>query len=158
MRRVEAGLRAWSGASQRAQWANPRAAGGRLSWSTRLSLSYPLFNGFSREDAVQRAESNASNAAASAADARLKARADLEKTLNALKLAEQNLAITKEAVDVAREDLRVQEERYRLGMSTILDRITSQIAVKTAENNEVAARYDYEIARAQLEALIGRAL
>jgi hypothetical protein len=27
-----------------------------------------------------------------------------------------------------------------------------------AENNEVSARYDYEVARAQLEALIGRAL
>ena len=141
-------------------WFNQNAAfnGGNLSWSTRLSLSYPLFNNFTREDAVTRAEANETNLAATAADARLKARADLERNLNALKLAEEQVALTKEAVDVAREDLRVQEERYKQGMSTMLDRITSQVNLATAENNEIAARYDYAIARAQLEALIGRAL
>jgi len=141
-------------------WFNQDAAvtGGKLSWSTRLSLNYPLFNGFSREDNIARATAAERNAAALAADARLKARADLERTYNALKLAEEQVALSRQAVEVAREDLRVQEERYKLGMSTILDRITSQINVMDAENNEVAARYDYEIARAQLEALIGRAL
>ncbi len=141
-------------------WFNQSAAinGGRLSWSTRLSLSYPLFNGFSREDNIARASATERNAAATAGDARLKARADLERTLNALKLAAEQVALSKEAVEVAREDLRVQEERYKLGMTTILDRITSQVNLMDAENNEVAARYDYEIARAQLEALIGRTL
>ena len=141
-------------------WFNQSAAvnGGRLSWSTRLSLSYPIFNGFSREDNIARAAATERNAAATAADARLKARADLERTLNALKLAAEQVALSKEAVEVAREDLRVQEERYKLGMTTILDRITSQVNLMDAENNEVAARYDYEIARAQLEALIGRTL
>ncbi|HEX6558083.1 MAG TPA: TolC family protein, partial [Longimicrobiales bacterium] len=141
-------------------WFNQNAAinGGRLSWSTRLSLSYPLFNGFTREDNIARASATERNALATATDARLKARADLERTLNALKLAEEQVGLSKQAVEVAREDLRVQEERYKLGMSTILDRITSQINLMDAENNEVAARYDYEIARAQLEALIGRAL
>lgn len=141
-------------------WFNQTAAlnGGRLSWSTRLSLSYPLFNGFTREDNIARASAGERNAVAAAADARLQARAGLERTLNALKLAEEQVSLSKQAVEVAQEDLRVQEERYKLGMSTILDRITSQINLMDAENNEVAARYDYEIARAQLEALIGRAL
>jgi outer membrane protein TolC len=131
---------------------------GRLSWSTRLSLSYPLFNGFVREDNIARAEANARTSSATFADAKLKARADFERVMNALKLATEQVSLSKQAVEVAREDLRVQEERYKLGMSTILDRITSQVNLLDAENNEVAARYDYEIARAQLEALIGRSL
>lgn len=141
-------------------WFNQNAqfTGGNLSWTTRVSLSYPLFNGFTREDNIARAENNARNAAATLTDARLKARADLERNLNALKLAAEQIALTKEAVEVAREDLRVQEERYKQGMTTILDRITSQVNLMDAENNSVIARYDYEIARAQLEALIGRAL
>lgn len=141
-------------------WFNQNAAlsGGNLSWSTRVSLSYPLFNGFTREDNIARAEANARNAAATATDARLKARADFERVMSALTLAGEQVSLSRQAVEVAREDLRVQEERYRLGMSTILDRITSQVNLMDAENNEVAARYDYEVARAQLEALIGRAL
>lgn len=141
-------------------WFNQTAAfdGGNLSWSTRVSLSYPLFNGFTREDNIARAEIGARNAAATSADARLAARADFERVKNALDLAAEQVALSGQAVEVAQEDLRVQEERYRLGMSTILDRITSQVNLMDAENDEVAARYDYEIARAQLEALIGRAL
>ena len=44
-------------------WYNQQAAfdDGRLSWVTRLSLSYPLFNGFVREDNIARAEANARN-------------------------------------------------------------------------------------------------
>jgi outer membrane protein len=141
-------------------WFNqdPTFNDGRLSWSMGLGISYPLFNGFTREDQIARAEASSRNASATYADARRRARADLERVLSALRLAEEQVSLTKQAVDVAREDLRVQDERYKLGMSTMLDRITSLVAVMEAERSEVAARYDYEIARAELEALIGRNL
>ena len=59
---------------------------------------------------------------------------------------------------VAEEDLRVQQDRYRLGASTILDQIQSQENLVQAETDVVTTRYDYQIARAELEALLGRAL
>lgn len=141
-------------------WFNqdPTFNDGRLSWNMGLGISYPLFNGFSREDQISRAESTARNATATYADARRRARAELERVLSALRLAEEQIDLSRQAVEVAREDLRVQDERYKLGMSTILDRITSQVNLMDAERAEVAARYDYEIARAELEALIGRSL
>jgi outer membrane protein len=141
-------------------WFNqdPTFNDGQLSWSMGLGINYPLFNGFTREDQVARANATARNATATYADARRRARADLERVLSALRLAEEQVALTRQAVEVAREDLRVQDERYKLGMSTMLDRITSLVAVMEAERAEVAARYDYEIARAELEALIGRNL
>jgi outer membrane protein TolC len=141
-------------------WFNsdPTFNDGQLSWSMGLGISYPLFNGFTREDNVARAENATRNANATYADARRRARAELERVLSALRLAEEQVSLTKQAVEVAREDLRVQEARYQQGMSTILDRITSQVSLMDAERNEVAARYDYEIARAELAALIGRAL
>jgi outer membrane protein TolC len=137
---------------------NPTFNDGRLSWSMGLGINYPLFNGFTREDQIARAEATARNASATYADARRRARAELQRVLSALRLAEEQVALTKQAAAVAREDLRVQDERYKQGMSLILDRITSQVALMDAERNEVAARYDYEIARAELEALIGRTL
>jgi len=141
-------------------WANenPSLAGGRTSWSGRLSLSYPLFNNFSREDQVTRASVQAMTAKATAEDARRTARAQLERLLGALRLAEAQIALSRQAVAVAEEDLRVQEERYRLGVTTILDRITSQQNLIQAEMDLVSARFDYQIARAELEALVGREL
>ncbi len=137
---------------------NPTFNDGQLSWNMGLGISYPLFNGFTREDQVARAEASARNASATYADARRRARAELERVLSALRLAEEQVALNQQAVAVAQEDLRVQEARYQQGMSTILDRITSQVNLMDAERNEVAARYDYEIARAELAALIGRPL
>jgi outer membrane protein TolC len=63
-----------------------------------------------------------------------------------------------EAVEVAEEDLRVQLQRYALGAATILDRIASQEALAEAESRQVVSRHDYELVRAELEALVGREL
>jgi len=52
----------------------------------------------------------------------------------------------------------VQQRRYELGATTLLDLLTSQTQLDTARNALIRARYDYRVARAQLEALIGRDL
>jgi outer membrane protein len=132
--------------------------GGRTSWNTGLSLSYPLFNRFTREDGYERARVNARTTQYALDDARRQARAGVRSAIDGLRLAEQQIAIAREAVAVAAEDLRVQQTRYELGASTILDQITSQASIVNAELNLIAARYDYLVARARLEALVGRQL
>jgi outer membrane protein len=54
--------------------------------------------------------------------------------------------------------VRVQQQRYNIGASTLLDLLTSQTALAQAQQALIQARYDYRIARAELEALIGRDL
>jgi outer membrane protein TolC len=78
--------------------------------------------------------------------------------LASLSAARSKIEITQTSVAAAREDLRVQQERYRLGASTIVDVLTSQEALNQAEVDVVVARFDYLRAKAQLEALIGRTL
>ena len=131
---------------------------GRTSWSTRLNLSYPLFNGLQREASVDRANAQLSVARAQADEAVRGAISELEGLLAQLELAEQQIAILVESVEVAREDFRVQQERYDLGAATILELVSSQIALLQAENNLINARYDYQITRAELESLVGRQL
>lgn len=131
---------------------------GLTSWSTRLSVSYPLFNGLQREADVDRATARLTVAEARAADAARAVQAELESLVAALELAEARLAILNESVEVAREDYRVQQERYELGAATILELVSSQIARARAENDLINARYDYQIARARLESLVGRGL
>ena len=61
-------------------------------------------------------------------------------------------------VSAAAEDFRVQSERYRLGVATSLDLTSSQESLTSAEVALIQSRFDYVIARAELEALVGREL
>jgi outer membrane protein len=123
-----------------------------------LALRWNLFDGFERELAVAQREADVDVAEATAADARRGVQADLELRLAELDAATTRIEITRTSVVAAREDLRVQQERYRLGASTIVDVLTSQEALNQAEVDVVNARFDYLRAKAQLEALIGRNL
>jgi outer membrane protein TolC len=117
-----------------------------------------LFNGFQREDAVAHADAAAETARVTALDATRQARAEAARLLSGLRFAEQNIGLAREAVQAAQEDLRVQSERYQAGISTELDQLTSQLALTQAQLSLVAARFNYQITRAQLEALVGRTL
>ena len=123
-----------------------------------LSLSWPIFNRFQREQSIASAVSSAETAEANAAEARRQVLADVTSSLASLEAARLRIGITRTSVQAAREDLRVQQERFRLGASTIVDVLTSQEALDQAEVDAVTSRFDYIRARAELSALIGRPL
>jgi len=133
---------------------DPFSYNGRLSFS----LSYPIFNNFAREEQVVRAKVSEINAQASLRDTQLGAQESLTQFIGALRGASQRVAVQVASVAAAEEDVRVQQQRYNIGASVLLDLITSQAALAQAQQSLIQARYDYRIARAQLEALIGRDL
>jgi outer membrane protein len=123
-----------------------------------LALSWRLFDRFDRELTIAQRQASAEVADAKAADERRAVEAELTARLAELEAAQSKIEITQTSVAAATEDLRVQQERYRLGASTIVDVLTSQEALNQAEVDVVNARFDYLRAKAQLEALIGRTL
>ncbi len=133
---------------------DPFAYNGRLSFS----LSYPLFNGFQREEQVVRAKVAETNAQAVLRDTELAAQQSITQYIGVIRGASQRVAVQVASVAAAEEDVRVQQQRYNIGASTLLDLLTSQTALAQAQQALIQARYDYRIARAELEALIGRDL
>lgn len=123
-----------------------------------LGMSWPIFNRFQREQSIVTSQTNAENALATAADSRRAVLANLSAAIAALEAARLTITITQTSVLAAEEDLRVQQERYRLGAATIVDVLTSQEALNQAEVDVVIARFDYVRARASISALIGRTL
>ena len=123
-----------------------------------LALRWSLFDRFDRELNIVQREADLDVAEATAADAKRGVEAELQKWLAELDAAKTRIQITQTSVAAATEDLRVQQERYRVGASTIVDVLTSQEALNQAEVDVVNARFDYLRAKAQLEALIGRKL
>ena len=124
----------------------------------RLSLNFTLFDQFRRESQVVQAGANVRVAEAELRDARLAARQQLTDGLGGYRTAAQRAASLAASVEAAVEDLRVQSERYAVGGSTLLDVLASQAQLDRARRDLIRARYDQRVAKAQLEALIGRDL
>lgn len=128
------------------------------SWSYRLSLTLPVFDGFAREATLWRNQAQRRLADARYRDAVLAARVEVEDAYRRIGAAEQRVRIAERGLELAREDLRVQEERYQLGAATIIDLQTSQVALADAENTWVLERQNLGVAVAQLEAVLGRSI
>jgi outer membrane protein TolC len=123
-----------------------------------LTVNWAVFNRFTREQNVANQRSNADIALANANESRRQVQANLTTRLAELGAARLRTSIAQTSRTAATEDLRVQQERYRLGVATIVDVVTSQESLAQAEVDEVNARFDYLRAKAQIQALIGRQL
>jgi outer membrane protein len=122
----------------------------------RLNLNLPLYNQLNRERTIINANIAETNAEAALRDQQLAAQQSLVQAITALRTAQQQITLQTQSVTAAEEDLRVQEQRYQLGVSTLLDVLTSQTQLTQARLALVQARFSARTARAQLEALIGR--
>jgi len=130
-------------------------------WDSRsasLALIYPIFNRFQRDQAIVTASTGYDAAVSTATDSRRQVDASLTARLAELDAARAQIDITSTSLQAATEDLRVNRERYRVGAATIVDVLSSQEALSQAEVDVVQARYNYVVAKAQIEALIGRSL
>jgi outer membrane protein len=139
-----------------APWTN--TTGYLDNWSVRFSVNLTVFNGFTREQQVTGSSVQRDNAEAVAADTRRLVNATLTQAIAALQTASAQLDISRANVAAATEDMRVQQERYRVGAATILDLLTSQASLTQALVNQVQSRFNYLVSRATLEALVGHEL
>jgi len=123
-----------------------------------FNIQYQLFNGFQRESQSVQLDVALTNAEAQLSDARLAARQKLTSFLRSLQNAQARVQVQMAAIAAADEDLRVQQQRYALGASTLLDLLTSQTQLNEARQALIQARFDGRVARAQLASLLGREL
>jgi outer membrane protein len=124
----------------------------------RFSASFPIFNQWQRESSIVAADVTAMIADATLRDTKFAAQQSLVQYLGALQTAQEQIRIQLVSVAAAEEDLRVQQQRYQLGAGTILDALTSQTTLNQARFLLIQARFNYRVAKAQLEALVGREL
>ncbi len=130
----------------------------RSTWSGRVGLNWNIFSGFSRETGVTRSGATQDAAHARIEDTRRQVNAQLTQQFASLQSAAIRTEIAEASLAAATEDLRVQQERYRLGAATILEVMQSQISVDQAEVDGVQARLDYLLAKAEIEAIVGRTI
>jgi outer membrane protein TolC len=130
----------------------------QYSGALRFSVSLSVFDQGQRESRVAQARAALEDAEVACRDARLAALETLTQALGAYRAATERVALQAASVEAGEEDLREHQEQYNAGTSTLLDVLASRATIDQARHDLIQARYDRRIAKAQLEALIGRSL
>jgi outer membrane protein TolC len=123
-----------------------------------ISVSLPIWNDAQREIVLSRATTLREVARAFRTDLELAVRRDVVQAYEAYEAARAAADLASQSVIVARENLRVQEQRYRAGATTIIDLLTAQVSLSEADAGLVQARYATRLALSGLEAILGRRL
>ena len=123
-----------------------------------LTISLPIFTGFSRSLRLSQARALEDDAEEEVRARRLQVRTDVHSRYLALQTAYQAIAVQGTSRAAAQDQLRLAQDRYRLGAGTALEVSDAQNAVQQAEGDYVNAVYDYHKAIAALEAAVGRPL
>ena len=121
-------------------------------------LSLPIFTGFSRSLRLSEARAAEEDADEDVRARRLAVHTDVRARHLGLVAAYRAIAVQEANRVSARDQLRLAQDRYRLGAGTSLEVSDAQSAVQQAEGDYVNAVYFYHKAIAALEAAVGRPL
>lgn len=123
-----------------------------------LTISLPIFTGFSRHLQLAEARAQQQDADESVRAQGLLVRANVEARYLALGSSYQAIAAQATGREAAREQLRLAQDRYRVGLGSALEVSDAQNAIQRAEGDYITAVYTYHRAIAALEAAVGRPL
>ena len=120
-----------------------------------LGVRWNLFNGFGDRAEVERQTLLYGIAEEEYTDRLRTLRQEAEQEILALRAWKEITAINSDNLVSAQEDLRLAQERYRVGAGTLLDIINAQANLTRARSTFIRAKYDSMIAYAQLHSTMG---
>jgi outer membrane protein len=125
------------------------------SYSAGLTLSIPIFSGFSTQNAIQSAEVDAMNTELQLKYTERLIKQDIQKSFLDLEAAKKGLLVTQKNVSAAEENLKIEQEKYNLGAGKLLDVLIANTAFQTAKTNYINAQFLYIRLSEQLKYNLG---
>lgn len=124
-------------------------------WAASAVVSLPLFTGFLIENQV--AEARAQQVAAAASATEIEQILSQQVTTSYLELMSlaQQIKLNEELVKTAQEALNLARERYKLGLSSVIEVTQSEVSLTATQTRLAEAQYDYKIAEATLSYVAG---
>jgi outer membrane protein len=126
--------------------------------SVSATLSLPLFDGFAREQRVQEAMANRSDARYSVRARELALTADVTAAYLTVQTAEKTAELQEQNAEKAKQELKLVQDRFRIGATTFVDLTEARATYERAESDRINAVYDYHKAFAALESAVGHPL
>ncbi|AIE85397.1 TolC family protein [Fimbriimonas ginsengisoli] len=121
-----------------------------------LVVSYPLFDGGRTRAIVRELSANISADSALLLQAERDARAEIEAAAAEARTNRERLVAAKKALDAAQKNFEAAVNSRSKGASDLLQVITAQVSLVTAESNHIEAQYDSRISDARLRLVTGQ--
>lgn len=124
-------------------------------WKVGLSLNVPLFSGLDTSYKLKEAVENLKSVKSRIDSLKLRIKKDVEQGILNLKEAQERVIATKSAVKQAKENLRLAEGRYKVGLATIIDLTDARVLFLEANTDLITASYDCKIGEATIKKAVG---
>lgn len=128
------------------------------SWNSALLIQIPIFDGFKTPAEVQQAKIDYRESQFRKKQLEDQVALEVRQALGNLNEGRERILAQEKAVDLGRTGLSIAEVRYQNGVGTQLELIDSQVALTTAQTNQVQAFHDFLVAEAQLARAAGTEL
>ena len=131
------------------------ASNGQDSWSVGVILNFNLFSGGSDFARVAGAQANYQRAAALRERMASAIGLEVRDAFLALQTARERVTVAKGAVTYAEESLRIVQDRYDAGLTTIVELLDSETALTAARTNLTRTLYDATVGQSRLDLSLG---
>jgi outer membrane protein len=121
----------------------------------RISLSYNLFDGFQTRANIKQAENTYRINEENLELAKRNAESNVTILNRQLLAYEEKIVINRSMVAAAEEDLRLANERYRVGSGTLYETIDAQVSLTAARYSLLELQYNSLTAESNLKAQLG---
>jgi outer membrane protein TolC len=135
---------------------NRFASDGQESWSVGVVLNLNLFNGGGDRARIVEAQANHQRAAAQRDRLARGIGLEVHDAFLASQTARARIVVARDAVAQAEESLRIVQDRYDAGLTTIVELLDSETALTAARTNLTRTLYDAAVSQARLELSLGR--
>jgi len=125
-------------------------------WQAQLGAEWDLFNGLKHAAALQRCGGNLSSAEAGLETLQAELALEAQGAFLDYEQAHESLKLQAANIDLAGRNRAIAEEKYTLGLISVLELQDVQLALSQARLNYQQALYDQAIAVAALERLSGK--
>ncbi|MDP3149324.1 MAG: TolC family protein [Ignavibacteria bacterium] len=123
--------------------------------SVGLSLNIPIFSGFSVENRVEQALVQAKNSELDVNDLERQIKKEMQKTYLDLQASEKRVDVSRNNVTAASENRKIEQEKYSLGATMLLNVLIANSDYTNALTNYVNAQFEYVKLKEQLEYSLG---
>lgn len=125
------------------------------SWTVGGIFHFNVFDGLNSTYKLQAANAMLMNLENQKEELRNKIELEVREAFHKFEEARERLNVTSEAIFQAEESLRIVEDRYKTGLTTMVEVLDNQVALARAKRNHLYALCDLGLTRANLDLVRG---
>ena len=121
-----------------------------------VSLNIPVFDGFQKHFAIKQSKISRDMLAVQREDAERQIRIAIRNYNDRIALCVKNYTAANSTVEIAQKSYQISEKMYEVGKATLVELNDAQLALQQAQLTQAQAIYEFMVAKASLDELIGK--